>query len=1077
MGKQTEAFKQMHPEQFSDSVIVKKAVLNKDYFDFYLDSLTSRGQEKEFEKFRRYIAEIEICPNLLPQTGPTGGGDSKVDTETYPVSELVCQNWYIGYADTAATERWAFAISAKKEWKGKIKSDVEKINSVNQNAQRGYTKVFFMTNQYVSDKNRANMEDELRKKYSIDVRILDKTWLLEKTFKSEKSLKVAVESFNLSGNFIDEKQVGTNDYKRQLKYDDIENKMTSDFTKPSELIDLSYKSVELARELEFTELQILDLIERSNRIAKRYGVPANIAESIYNAAYTMFWWYSNEEKFYEYFKELERITLAENNSYIYKLYTILFINLYSIKDNEYVRFDEHKSRLIEKYDSFINNKSKPNAAIEASSAFQLVRIILGDSINDIVNTLIENIKSDKAYLDSILPSLSMMMERIPIFENADRYDELFELVVSSMSKQNEKITASLMLARRGSRLKETKPYDAMSYFSRTLISFYSNDNKKYLIQAVLDMADIYQKIGLMWAARNYYYYVFCLCLNQYFKYGSANKALVISALALRLMDLNLGNIMYAIVFDELYQISEKVYPEKLEINPDYFFQFDFFLANCILNTPYDIKCMLTKLPSYLEEHGLALSNAALKYEYGCYDETILHELNDSKEAFDDFIGKISEQDTNNIKHDPWYGIENSHILHTTVLGCEIELKISQPYENGAFEFGSTILATIECFLGTGVINYLISLIGKILINLVYQEDSEQYFNIIQSDSKPNSLEIDYKPFVFTDTVKIQTAFQEFIVNLISVIISIMFPYEPECSKIMQTIKESAAFERSCILANSVILGLGTLGSQIFSYHSLTQNCESIKIESTPHPVNDSYNKGSKKSDNININGVNIVYCNSTPDNIDLNSISNENIITSSIINPLLWDKSNWKGVCYGFKDCPIISLIFFDVSCRTIFEDWINEIGSIDKNDIIGIRIIKGIDKNHPTWYRISIGPQKLFGNNDNIQIMYTPYRIHTMQPNNNYNLNQFEQLIKNASGYRILPSYMVNETSTFVPLNELSLYKNISSLVIYNAYEIPSDDFLATSAILPTDDPVIPPGKETAFVLSDIARKRGNIK
>ena len=578
MGKQTEAFKQMHPEQFSDSVIVKKAVLNKDYFDFYLDSLTSRGQEKEFEKFCRHIAEIEICPNLLPQTGPTGGGDSKVDTETYPVSELVCQNWYIGYADTAATERWAFAISAKKEWKGKIKSDVEKINSVNQNAQRGYTKVFFMTNQYVSDKNRANMEDELRKKYSIDVRILDKTWLLEKTFKSEKSLKVAVESFNLSGNFIDEKQVGTNDYKRQLKYDDIENKMTSDFTKPSELIDLSYKSVELARELEFTELQILDLIERSNRIAKRYGVPANIAESIYNAAYTMFWWYSNEEKFYEYFKELERITLAENNSYIYKLYTILFINLYSIKDNEYVRFDEHNSRLIEKYDSFINNKSKPNAAIEASSAFQLVRIILGDSINDIVNTLIENIKSDKAYLDSILPSLSMMMERIPIFENADRYDELFELVVSSMSKQNEKITASLMLARRGSRLKETKPYDAMSYFSRTLISFYSNDNKKYLIQAVLDMADIYQKIGLMWAARNYYYYVFCLCLNQYFKYGSANKALVISALALRLMDLNLGNIMYAIVFDELYQISEKVYPEKLEINPDYFFQFDFFLV-------------------------------------------------------------------------------------------------------------------------------------------------------------------------------------------------------------------------------------------------------------------------------------------------------------------------------------------------------------------------------------------------------------------------------------------------------------------------------------------------------------------
>ena len=52
--------------------------------------------DKPFEEFYRHIAEVEICPNLLPQTGPTGGGDSKVDSETYPVSENLSAYWYFG---------------------------------------------------------------------------------------------------------------------------------------------------------------------------------------------------------------------------------------------------------------------------------------------------------------------------------------------------------------------------------------------------------------------------------------------------------------------------------------------------------------------------------------------------------------------------------------------------------------------------------------------------------------------------------------------------------------------------------------------------------------------------------------------------------------------------------------------------------------------------------------------------------------------------------------------------------------------------------------------------------------------
>ena len=144
MGRQTEVFRKMHPEQFSDSKIVQKGKLDRDFLDFYFETLTSKSLDKPFEDFCRHIAEAEICPNLLPQTGPTGGGDSKVDSETYPVAEAISTLWYYGDGNKAATERWAFAISAKKDWKAKVKSDVAKIAKVNQDEKRGYTKVFFM---------------------------------------------------------------------------------------------------------------------------------------------------------------------------------------------------------------------------------------------------------------------------------------------------------------------------------------------------------------------------------------------------------------------------------------------------------------------------------------------------------------------------------------------------------------------------------------------------------------------------------------------------------------------------------------------------------------------------------------------------------------------------------------------------------------------------------------------------------------------------------------------------------------------------------------------------------------------
>lgn len=61
------------PEKFSDSVLEEKPTLDRSMLEYHLATLTSRSQETDFATFALHLAEREICPNLLPQTGPTGG--------------------------------------------------------------------------------------------------------------------------------------------------------------------------------------------------------------------------------------------------------------------------------------------------------------------------------------------------------------------------------------------------------------------------------------------------------------------------------------------------------------------------------------------------------------------------------------------------------------------------------------------------------------------------------------------------------------------------------------------------------------------------------------------------------------------------------------------------------------------------------------------------------------------------------------------------------------------------------------------------------------------------------------------
>lgn len=1068
MGRQTEAYRNMHPEQFSDSQVVKKGKLDRDFLDYYFETLTNRNMDKQFEELCRNIAESEICPNLLPQTGPTGGGDSKVDSETYPVSDSITEMWFGGSGNKAGNERWAFAISAKKDWKAKVKSDVKKIVNVNSDKNRGYTKIFFMSNQFISDKKRADCEDELRIEYGIDVRILDKTWLLNKVMSSQKNKEIAVKSLELSENLIDEIEIGKKDYERNKRLDEIENRLKDISIKPAEKVQLVQEAVILGRELELTEDEVLGLIDRSLRVVKEYGNKVDLADSYYDAAWTVFWWYSNDKLYYSYYKEYEKIALEEDNVNLFSHLVTLWINIFSLSHNENseIPIQEHTKRISDRYQRYIEDISKPNTALEAKMAFLFVRLLSDEDINFVVQDMMEILDESIGHLDLELYPLQRVIQEFPLIETAEKYGELFEKMISVMSKKNQRTDMAVILAKKAHSIKKDKPYEALGFFSRTLMAFYNESDKNHLIAAVMEMAELFDTIGLFWASRNFYYYVFSLCLNQYMKFGNVNPALFLSANILKYLEVKLGHVLYAVEFDALEKMARTIYPGEINSGEDEENNFDAVLAIQILRTPIENYNVTEKLPAYLEAHGLVFSMAAAKYILGYYDENFLEAFDGDKEKYDAIMHQLLEQPASKqFKAGPWYGKEQFCVMSSHILGCNLEIYVENTYEHGEIEIATTILASIESFLGTGVKNNLISVCGNITIEVKYKEQSDRFITAKTSEEEKNKIVVTFSDYKPENIISVQNEFAAFNTELIAKIVSLMFSYGDAMNNIEKMIKNDAALDRAYLFSNSIFCGMETLGKDLFLYDTLLKECE-IFPQKRKEAIWKAEKIITKRMEDFEVHFQ-------TPLNVDFKNISNEDMLTTSVINIPLWDEAKWSGVMYladiyRHNIPPYINLLFQDNCGRKIFEEWKQQWGDFDENNQLELRIIKNIDCSHPYHYRVVIGTTCMDGNAGEKTLIMFPARVHTMTPENNKNLKMFENELKIAKKYCLcLASFdAIGQPMVY---EELKIEKKLESIKISDACDIPRNDTLFLSGILPDDNPVIPEGKENAPILDII--------
>ncbi|MER8760308.1 hypothetical protein NKH69_32685 [Mesorhizobium sp. M0976] len=281
--------RQLRPEYYSDTSDRSAYVLDGPTLSFHLDTITDRNQTQGFELFCRKLCERAICPNLRPQTGPEGGGDSKVDSETYPVSDEISQT-YIGDVK-AAGERWAFAFSAKKTWADKVRKDVKGIIDTG----RKYDRIICVTSRPARSKDRARLEDELLDTCGVSVTIQDRSWIAKEIIENDRK-DIAFNYLGVGQEITDRLRLGPADYSRTQQLEDAEAALSN----PEAFTGLEVQrasealiAAKLSRGLERARTDTDGRFLRAIRFAKDGGTFRQQLEARYEYLWTAIWWYDD----------------------------------------------------------------------------------------------------------------------------------------------------------------------------------------------------------------------------------------------------------------------------------------------------------------------------------------------------------------------------------------------------------------------------------------------------------------------------------------------------------------------------------------------------------------------------------------------------------------------------------------------------------------------------------------------------------------------------------------------------------------------------------------------------------------
>lgn len=1067
-------YRTIRPEFFSDSEVSYDVVLPKELLEFELSKITTNQKEAEFETLCRKLIEKTIAPNLVPQVGPTGGGDGKTDSETYPVSEFISERWFVPENGWSKDEKWAFAFSAKQDWKPKATSDVEKILQTN----RDYTKIFFVTNQTPSSKHKKDFQDDCLKNKSIEVTILDAKWIVEKIY-NDNLIDIAVNSLNLSDVYKSKKVViGKNDIEKNKKLEELEQNITNPnryFEYDFQLIEDAIESAILSRQLERPRSEVEGKFDRALRFCEKLKSKKHFIRVYYQRAWTSLYYYDDYKCFISNYLDFKKSISNQSAISEIELYNNLFNSLQglcsancNLSDFD-IDIKQERQTFLQLLEVISENKEMLCSALIAKT-FKMFIVIMESLFEKAMPDkyfieLSDLLKQSIGYIDFPFDSFRVSIEKIgELVPNNSDFDKLLDTVATINEKRTSEIsTGHIFLKRGGQKLIAGYDKESIIYFGKAVLKLSKEEHKYEMTLAMRGLGWAYERIGLIWASNNCYTTAASIEIRKWYQSGEITIQLYDCVRNLVQNETMIGRIPQILNWYELLNvIYPQIQTQKEEIKG--LDLIDGCLSVRLLNTDIQQDDKFSFLPDILKKHSLWLTENALLYKLGYCSQILPDYENVNIKTIDDldkyFDLCANQPFTEQMLYATNLLANNSIQIQSKILGCIFFVSFKNDIE--LLLAAETLLAFFESFLATSLQSAYASA-EQIKIHLI-RDEHEKLFNFHYNDTKD---EYQLKINRFNFGIELRKELHIKFMELVAHILSKNFCLKDGVETLENLFKNEEVHERQSFVFEHRNFTMSILGDRPKLFYDSWKADENIQY---PNKRTEPLIYNHKKERNIEEK--------QQPSNLDFNNAKHTDIQAFSIIDNSLWDNAKWNG--FGvFMDrlsqSPLgLFIAFQDENVgKSIFDKWIHKFGKEDKEDSIKITIIKGVNKDNPFEYRVHITSDVKFDDiNSKERYFIVAARFHTMTPNNPQNLNTIESYFKQNTVYLLCPAkmtYIGNQPGQPDIFPETSILKH--KIEIKNAWEIGTNDVLS-SGILADDNPIIPDNIKNAPILEVLKNK-----
>lgn len=1074
-----EFLKARRPERFSDSYEDVRPEVDRSLLEYHLDSLTSRSQETEFERFARRLAEREVCSNLRPQTGPTGGGDSKADAETFPVAEALAASWFVGSGDEAGKERWAFAFSAKEKWTGKVRSDVEGLVETG----RSYARIFFITSRFARDKTRATIEDELTKAHGIPVTILDRNWILDRVF-SGRHQDLAVEELGVTG-LRREQTVGPRDLERGRELEEIEARIKAnlaDGRKGPALVDDALRAADLVRMMEKPRFEVDGRYDRAIRLADDTGIDHQRVRARYEKAWTSYYWFEEPPTLSAQYTEVEKLALPSRNIYDLELLSNLWTTLLGACRLELVRpeaveLGERRERLSQRLREVSADADRPSAALQARTLLLYGDHLAGEE-PDFPGFFAEAgaiVEASDGLVGFPLEPLVTVLRSFGQFADEDSgYDELLELVTERISTRTSGITTARMLVQRGAQhVASGRPADAIPPVGRALGLLATHESRHDLSRALFVLGHAYEGMDLLWAARGTTLAAASFATDELWVYGSSTPAQILCCHRLKRVELRLGRLPQTLAWHSAEGLHRMVAgkDELDEGETEDLFRFDAIVGIQMLRADLDALGQMTRLPEALEHISLDIAADALRFALGDED-AFPKEMTGGKPAREFATTMLRQPAVQQLRPGVDVGTSPRATYETRLLGCRIFVDTDRAEH--CIAVAEALLGAIEGLLAVGFRDGFVARepVLKVSIDVAADGGALLSHSIATAEGR-HALQVNSRPFDRWDQPRSERiALSSALFEVAAHVLAYGF-MSKEMADIEKTwFGKDKSFERAFRFTAAFGSLSNTLGSRD-AYAERIDEWGDEELAEYPLLRESQWASGSDCSEGAEDGGRGDEESGEATSPADLEQMRRDfkkaphsQVENLSVIRGKLWDSAGWAGMAFAAipDRPPLVAFLFDDFDAgREIFQYWREEIGPRDEADRIRLSFIVGIDKSRPQDYRahVTTNFQAIPPGGPSFMVVHS--RCKVMNPSSDVNLVQFVKAQRSWGEYALTAARYAPGTQSGIELCwDWVLLKR--ELVVRPAYEVGVQD-QDSAAIHPDDDPVLPPNGDAPVV------------